>query len=94
MLGAVAVHWARTRARRPPCLRRIRWARPSSVDGTEEIRGALGEQERASCAFVGRAGEHLRALMSRGLADVSLAVLMLDGIELKAIARSALLRQR
>jgi len=33
--------------------------------------------------FVGRTGEHLRALMSRSLADVRLAALMLDGIELK-----------
>ena len=33
--------------------------------------------------FVGRTGEHLRALMSRSLADVRLAALMLDGLELK-----------
>ena len=33
--------------------------------------------------FVGRTGEHLKALMSRSLADVRLAALMLDGIELK-----------
>ncbi len=33
--------------------------------------------------FVGRTSEHLRALMSRSLADVRLAALMLDGIELK-----------
>ena len=33
--------------------------------------------------FVGRTGEHLRALMSRSLADVRLAVLMLDGLDLK-----------
>jgi hypothetical protein len=33
--------------------------------------------------FVGRTGEHLRALMARSLADVRLAVLMLDGLELK-----------
>ncbi len=33
--------------------------------------------------FVGRTGEHLRALMARSLADVRLAALMLDGIELK-----------
>jgi putative transposase len=36
-----------------------------------------------SRAFVGRTREHLDALMSRSLADVRLAVLMLDGIELK-----------
>ncbi|MDP9134007.1 MAG: transposase, partial [Actinomycetota bacterium] len=33
--------------------------------------------------FVGRTGEHLRALMARSLADVRLAALMLDGLELK-----------
>ena len=33
--------------------------------------------------FVGRTGEHLRALMARRLDDVRLAALMLDGIELK-----------
>jgi transposase-like protein len=33
--------------------------------------------------FVGRTGEHLRALMGRSLADVRLAALMLDGLELK-----------
>ncbi len=33
--------------------------------------------------FVGRTGEHLRGLMSRSLADVRLAALMLDGLDLK-----------
>ena len=33
--------------------------------------------------FVSRTGEHLKALMSRSLADVRLAALMLDGLELK-----------
>jgi hypothetical protein len=33
--------------------------------------------------FVGRTGEHLRSLMSRSLADVRLAALMLDGLDLK-----------
>jgi putative transposase len=37
----------------------------------------------ASRAFVGRTGEHLQALMSRSLADLRLAALMLDGIDLK-----------
>jgi len=37
----------------------------------------------ASRAFIGRTGEHLQALMSRSLADVRLAALMLDGIDLK-----------
>jgi transposase-like protein len=36
-----------------------------------------------SRVFVGRTGEHLKALMGRSLADVRLAALMLDGIELK-----------
>lgn len=42
--------------------------------------------------FIGRAREHLDALMSRDLADVRLAALMVDGIELKgrcALSRSA-----
>jgi transposase-like protein len=33
--------------------------------------------------FVGRTREHLQALMSRSLADIRLAALMIDGIELK-----------
>jgi len=33
--------------------------------------------------FVGRTGEHLRALMARSLEDIRLAALMLDGLELK-----------
>ncbi len=37
--------------------------------------------------FVSRTGEHLAALMSRSLADVRLAALMLDGIELKGRCR-------
>jgi len=37
----------------------------------------------ASREFVGRTGEQLKALMSRSLADVRLAALMLDGLELK-----------
>jgi transposase-like protein len=37
----------------------------------------------ASREFVGRTREHLDALMSRDLADVRLAALMVDGIELK-----------
>jgi transposase-like protein len=36
-----------------------------------------------SRAFVSRTGENLAALMSRSLADVRLAVLMIDGIDLK-----------
>ncbi len=37
----------------------------------------------ASREFVNRTGEHLKALMARSLADVRLAALMLDGLELK-----------
>ncbi len=57
---------------------------------TRELVGeAVTEAERSasksavSREFVGRTGEHLRALMARSLADVRLAALMLDGLELK-----------
>jgi transposase-like protein len=55
----------------------------------EPVGEGIGDGERStsksavSREFVGRTGEHLRALMSRSLADVRLAALMLDGIELK-----------
>jgi len=55
----------------------------------EPVGCEVGDRERStsksavSREFVGRTGEHLRALMSRSLADVRLAALMLDGIELK-----------
>jgi transposase-like protein len=55
----------------------------------ERTRGPVGEdvgaasKSAASRAFVGRTGEHLQALMSRSLADIRLAALMLDGIDLK-----------
>jgi len=50
--------------------------------------GVLGAERSVSKSavsreFVGRTREHLDALMSRSLQDVRLAVLMLDGIELK-----------
>src|SRR5271168_5085373 len=48
---------------------------------------SAGERSASKSAvsreFVGRTREHLDALMSRGLADVRLAALMIDGIELK-----------
>jgi putative transposase len=51
----------------------------------EEVLAAERSISKSSVsrAFVGRTREHLDALMSRSLQDVRLAVLMLDGIELK-----------
>jgi len=55
----------------------------------EPVGGDVVDVERSasksavSREFVGRTGEHLRALMARSLADVRLAALMLDGLELK-----------
>jgi len=55
----------------------------------EPVGEAVVDAERStsksavSREFVGRTGEHLRALMARSLADVRLAALMLDGVELK-----------
>ena len=55
----------------------------------EPVGEEIGDAERStsksavSREFVGRTGEHLRALMSRSLGDVRLAALMLDGLELK-----------
>jgi len=55
----------------------------------EPVGQGISDRERStsksavSREFVGRTGEHLRALMARSLGDVRLAALMLDGIELK-----------
>ena len=55
----------------------------------EPVGREVGDAERStsksavSREFVGRTAEHLRALMGRSLADVRLAALMLDGLELK-----------
>jgi transposase-like protein len=55
----------------------------------EPVGQDIGDAERSasksavSREFVGRTGEHLRALMARSLEDVRLAALMLDGLELK-----------
>ena len=46
-------------------------------------------ESAVSREFVGRTGEHLRALMARSLADVRLAALMLDGLELKGRCASS-----
>jgi len=54
---------------------------PVGQDVVDAERSA--SKSAVSREFVGRTGEHLRALMSRSLADVRLAVLMLDGIDLK-----------
>jgi putative transposase len=51
----------------------------------EDVLAAERSTSKSSVSreFVGRTSEHLAALMSRPLADVRLAALMLDGIELK-----------
>ena len=51
----------------------------------EQISDAESSTSKSAVSreFVGKTGEHLRALMARSLADVRLAALMLDGLELK-----------
>jgi putative transposase len=51
----------------------------------EEILAAERSTSKSAISreFVGRTREHLEALMSRSLADIRLAAVMLDGIELK-----------
>ncbi len=51
----------------------------------EEVAGSERSASKSAVSreFVGRTREHLDALMSRDLADVRLAALMVDGIELK-----------
>jgi putative transposase len=69
MLGGVSTRrFARTRE-------------PVGQDVADVERSA--SKSAVSREFVSRTGEHLKALMSRSLADVRLAALMLDGIELK-----------
>ncbi len=61
-----------------------RFARTREPVGQDVIdRERSASKSAVSREFVGRTGEHLRALMSRSLADVRLAALMLDGLELK-----------
>jgi transposase-like protein len=61
-----------------------RFARTREPVG-EDVLGAerCTSKSAVSREFVGRTREHLQALMSRPLADIRLAALMLDGIELK-----------
>jgi putative transposase len=61
-----------------------RFSRTREPVGEEMLAAERSTSKSAvSREFVGRTGEHLHALMSRSLEDVRLAVLMLDGIELK-----------
>jgi putative transposase len=61
-----------------------RFARTREPVGRDVVDAERSASKSAvSREFVGRTGEHLRALMARSLADVRLAALMLDGIELK-----------
>ena len=61
-----------------------RFARTREPVGREVVNAERSTSRSAvSREFVGRTGEHLRALMSRPLGDIRLAALMLDGIELK-----------
>jgi putative transposase len=61
-----------------------RFARTREPVGQEVVDAERSTSKSAvSREFVGRTGEHLRALMVRSLADVRLAALMLDGLELK-----------
>jgi transposase-like protein len=61
-----------------------RFARTREPVGRDALDAERSTSKSAvSREFVGRTGEHLRALMSRPLGDIRLAALMLDGIELK-----------
>jgi putative transposase len=61
-----------------------RFARTREPVGQDVVDAERSASKSAvSREFVGRTGEHLTALMSRSLADVRLAALMLDGLELK-----------
>jgi putative transposase len=61
-----------------------RFARTREPVGEEVVDAERSTSKSAvSREFVGRTGEHLCALMARSLADVRLAALMLDGLELK-----------
>ena len=61
-----------------------RFARTREPVGQEIVEAERSTSKSSvSREFVGRTREHLDALMSRSLEDVRLAVLMLDGIELK-----------
>ena len=61
-----------------------RFARTREPVGQDVLDAERSASKSAvSREFVGRTGEHLKALMARSLADVRLAALMLDGLELK-----------
>ena len=61
-----------------------RFSRTREPVGQDVVNAERSTSKSAvSREFVGRTSEHLRALMSRSLADLRLAALMLDGIELK-----------
>ena len=61
-----------------------RFSRTREPVGQDVVNAERSTSKSAvSRAFVGRTGEHLRGLMSRSLADVRLAALMLDGLDLK-----------
>ena len=61
-----------------------RFARTREPVGEDLVEGERSTSKSAvSREFVGRTREHLAALMGRSLADIRLAVLMLDAIELK-----------
>jgi len=61
-----------------------RFARTREPVGQDVLDAERSASKSAvSREFVGRTGEHLQALMNRSLADVRLAALMLDGLELK-----------
>ena len=61
-----------------------RFSRTREPVGQDVVNAERSTSKSAvSREFVGRTGEHLQALMSRSLADLRLAALMLDGIELK-----------
>ncbi len=65
-------------------VRTRRFARTREPVGHDVLdRERSSSKSAVSREFVGRTGEHLRALMSRSLADVRLAALMLDGLDLK-----------
>lgn len=59
----------------------VRTREPVGQDVVDVERSA--SKSAVSREFVNRTGEHLKALMSRSLADIRLAALMLDGLELK-----------
>ena len=61
-----------------------RFARTREPVGQDVVDAERSTSKSAVCReFVGRTREHLEALMTRPLADIRLAALMLDGIELK-----------